>query len=234
MTANERGGRSRKRGRPPDPALRAAKHGRMLAAAMELFIEQGYEQVSVEQIAQAAGQSKGAFYWYFKDKEDCLNQIAGTLVSKIEQIVHRELGKSDRASEKLANLTDLRAWNTREIARYTLLVDSLVLSRSRFVKELGTKLAGQIWKSLHHTLVATARDALLEDGRNPEARAEFPVEHWACAMLACYNGFFMFQNRRYFGDLTETEAMGQVLRRVFLAPLTGGQPSSRASSEESP
>ena len=232
MTGSERGAasRSRKRGRPPDPALRAAKHARMLAAAMELFIEQGYEHVTVEQIARAAGQSKGAFYWYFKDKEDCLNQIAGTLVSKIEEIVHRALGKSSRASEKLSNLTDLRTWNTREIARYTLLVDSLIFSRSRFVNELGTKVAGQVWKSLHRMLVATAREALREAGREQEASAEFHVEHWACAMLACYNGLFMFHNRRYFGDLAETEAMAKMLRRIFVTPLAGEQPSARAAS----
>jgi AcrR family transcriptional regulator len=233
MTGGERGAsRSRKRGRPPNPILRAAKHARMLAAAMDLFIEQGYEHASVERIAKSSGQSKGAFYWYFKDKEDCLNQIAETLVSKIEEIVRHELGKSRRASERLSNLTDLRTWNTREIARYTLLVDSLIFSRSRFVNELGTKVAGQIWKSLHRTLVATARDALLEAGRDREASEDLFVEHWACAMLACYNGLFMFHNRRYFGDMTETEAMAKVLRRIFVTPLTGGQPSARASFEK--
>jgi AcrR family transcriptional regulator len=83
--------RKRKRGRPPNPALRAAKHARMLRTAMELFISRGYEHVTVEQIAQAAGQSKGAFYWYFKDKEDCLRQIIGNVANKIDGIAEGEL-----------------------------------------------------------------------------------------------------------------------------------------------
>ncbi|MDK9699626.1 MAG: TetR/AcrR family transcriptional regulator [bacterium] len=44
----------------------------ILDAAMSLFVEQGYENTSVDEIARSAGLSKGAIYWYFKSKLEIL------------------------------------------------------------------------------------------------------------------------------------------------------------------
>ncbi len=42
----------------------------MVAAAIDLFVEHGYDQTSVEQIAQAAGVSRSTFFRQFGGKED--------------------------------------------------------------------------------------------------------------------------------------------------------------------
>lgn len=47
-----------------------------LDTAMRLFLEHGYDQTSVNAIIDAVGVSKGAFYHYFKTKEDLLDQLA--------------------------------------------------------------------------------------------------------------------------------------------------------------
>lgn len=47
---------------------------RILAEALRLFARRGYVQVSVEDIAQAAGVTKGAVYYWFTDKDD-LGQV---------------------------------------------------------------------------------------------------------------------------------------------------------------
>ncbi|MEO6154415.1 MAG: TetR/AcrR family transcriptional regulator [Thermomonas sp.] len=52
-------------GRPKDPEKRAA----ILEAARRLFITQGYERVSMDQIASEAGVSKLTVYSHFGDKE---------------------------------------------------------------------------------------------------------------------------------------------------------------------
>jgi AcrR family transcriptional regulator len=44
----------------------------ILDATMKLFVTKGFEQTTVEQIAHAAGLSKGAVYWYFKSKLEIL------------------------------------------------------------------------------------------------------------------------------------------------------------------
>ncbi|WP_169730413.1 TetR/AcrR family transcriptional regulator [Salinispira pacifica] len=47
-----------------------------LNSAMTLFMQQGYDQTSVNAIIDAVGVSKGAFYHYFKSKEELLDQLA--------------------------------------------------------------------------------------------------------------------------------------------------------------
>ena len=58
-------------GRPKDPAKRAA----VLDAAMRLFSEQGFDGVSMDQIAQSAGVSKLTVYSHFGDKEGLLSAV---------------------------------------------------------------------------------------------------------------------------------------------------------------
>lgn len=47
----------------------------ILKCAVELFIENGYENTSLDSIAEKAGVTKGAIYWHFKDKSNILDKI---------------------------------------------------------------------------------------------------------------------------------------------------------------
>ena len=47
----------------------------VLRAARELFVEQGYEHTSISRIAARAGLTKGAVYFYFKDKAELLQRL---------------------------------------------------------------------------------------------------------------------------------------------------------------
>src|SRR3954469_19986129 len=49
-----------------------AKVAALLAAAERLFVERGYDAVTADTIAAAAGVSTGTFYAYFGDKRDAL------------------------------------------------------------------------------------------------------------------------------------------------------------------
>ena len=42
----------------------------LLDAAAKVFVERGYREASIDDIASAAGYSKGAVYWHFDSKED--------------------------------------------------------------------------------------------------------------------------------------------------------------------
>jgi AcrR family transcriptional regulator len=60
---------------PPDtPTLRErtrrAVHAEITQTALRLFVEQGYEATTVDQIATAAGISRRSFFHYFGSKED--------------------------------------------------------------------------------------------------------------------------------------------------------------------
>ncbi len=48
----------------------------IIDTAQRLFFELGYEQTSVSNIIDAVGVAKGTFYYYFKSKEELLDQLA--------------------------------------------------------------------------------------------------------------------------------------------------------------
>ncbi len=48
----------------------------LIKLAYELFIKEGYDNVSVDEIIAKANIAKGTFYYYFKSKEEMLGQVA--------------------------------------------------------------------------------------------------------------------------------------------------------------
>src|SRR5438094_9382080 len=53
--------------------------GRLERAALELYVERGFEQTTVAEIAQRAGLTERTFFRYFADKREVLFAGAGAL-----------------------------------------------------------------------------------------------------------------------------------------------------------
>ncbi|HQR27779.1 MAG TPA: TetR/AcrR family transcriptional regulator [Nocardioides sp.] len=47
----------------------------LLATGVRLFAARGYDAVSVQEVVEAAGVTKGAFYHYFRSKDELLHEI---------------------------------------------------------------------------------------------------------------------------------------------------------------
>lgn len=52
------------------PATQRSNRDRLVVQARRLFADRGYAEVSVDEVAAAAGLTKGAIYYQFKDKAD--------------------------------------------------------------------------------------------------------------------------------------------------------------------
>ncbi len=50
----------------------------ILDVALRLFSQQGVSSTSLGEIAKAAGVTRGAIYWHFKDKSDLFSEIYST------------------------------------------------------------------------------------------------------------------------------------------------------------
>ena len=61
------------------------KEKRIIEGAMKLFARKGYSSTSVQEIADEAGISKGAFYLYFKSKEELMISIFTYYYERINQ-----------------------------------------------------------------------------------------------------------------------------------------------------
>lgn len=54
----------------------------LLAIAYRMFITQGYEITSIDDIIAEAGIAKGTYYYYFASKEQTLEEVIGMMIEK--------------------------------------------------------------------------------------------------------------------------------------------------------
>jgi AcrR family transcriptional regulator len=60
---------------------------RIIAVALELFSEQGYEKTSLREIADRLGVTKAALYYHFKTKDDIVHGIVETMAAPIDETI---------------------------------------------------------------------------------------------------------------------------------------------------
>lgn len=82
------------------PAVRDTRE-RVLAAALEVFTQRGYQSATVEEIAERAGTTKGAVYYWFRDKEDLASDLQRELWTGMGEKAQRDLDPSATAPENL-------------------------------------------------------------------------------------------------------------------------------------
>lgn len=82
----------------------------LLAAAVRVFAQHGYRGARLEQVAEAAGVTKGTIYYYFRSKEDLFRQaIEHSQLSSRARLDTMFAGESRSLAERL-RLTLTAAW----------------------------------------------------------------------------------------------------------------------------
>lgn len=78
----------------------------LLTAALEAFIERGYEGTSVADLANATGLSKAAFVYHFDSKEDLLFELANPLLDDLDAVVERHSSQEAPIGDLVADYLD--------------------------------------------------------------------------------------------------------------------------------
>jgi AcrR family transcriptional regulator len=84
--------------------IREQRKGEILEAAVVLFAKNGYAATTIDQLAEAAGTSKGLLYNYFSGKQELLEEIFNHMLAQAESIW--QLDESSTAHEQLRQLLD--------------------------------------------------------------------------------------------------------------------------------
>jgi AcrR family transcriptional regulator len=77
---------------------RGTARERLLDAAATVFAERGYRAASVEDIASAAGVTKGAVYWNFESKEDLFFAL---MDERVDRLAHELTGVTEQAPREI-------------------------------------------------------------------------------------------------------------------------------------
>jgi AcrR family transcriptional regulator len=161
----------------------------LLAAAREVFEEQGFGATRMDDIAAAAGTSHGTVYTYFQTKEDLLEAVVQRVID--------DLLASLRASTAPDPVERVREANNRylvasaEHARLLRVVQEASFSDARF---------GEVLRQLRTTHITRVAAAIRKLQREGAASADLDAQATAAALCAMVEGF----SRHYVTDDHDT------------------------------
>jgi AcrR family transcriptional regulator len=175
----------------------------LLHVGVELLGRHGTADVSIEEIAQAAGVSKGLLYHYFPTKDDFLLAVLDRSQAEMDQLLARDpdlspLAQFDRNLDGFLRFADDHA------AGYLAVVNAR--GRSEAVRELIEDRRARRVDELA-ALVAVVRGVSREEARTPQLVAA--IEGW----LGFSEGVIV----RWLGDReVSRDEVHDLLRRVLL------------------
>jgi len=109
----------------------------LLLAAGQVFVDKGFNGASVDLIAEKAGYTKGAVYFYFKNKEEMLYGV----IKHRSDLIFKALNEADHSENSLSVLKDEKIqkalvgdWFDREKWMILMLEYILYMQRNSQVK----------------------------------------------------------------------------------------------------
>ena len=150
----------------------------ILAAARKVFARQGVTRTTLEEIATAAGVTRGAIYWHFADKTELFfamrEQVAVPMIDRIDLALLRADGSDPLARVERFLCGILEALESDAAARQTFQIMGF---KCEYVGELGRELAlqrsrcSELVSKLTQTYGRARRAGQLRVGLRPELAA---------------------------------------------------------------
>lgn len=153
--------------RGPKFRRRAAKRpDEVLDAALDLFIEKGFAQTRVEDIAARAGLSKGAIYLYFPSKEAVLDALMRRAISPVAdgalQVLGNHAGDPRPIISAALRLVAGRLADPRMVAIPRLVIRE-VIHFPHFAQTYRTEVLDRIMPALEAVIRNGIRNGYLRD-----------------------------------------------------------------------
>jgi len=180
--------------------IRKTSKDKILAVALELFAQNGYQGTSIAQIAKKAKISKGLMYNYFKNKEKLLEAIVLEGFNKIMEMDYG-LSTSDKPADKLKSLINETLNNLSNNLHYWQLYTALLVQPL-----VQKKFERKFYQFREYFISSMAEIFRLLDSSNPEldsfllgthfdglalnfiaARDDFPMEEIKQALYNQYS-----------------------------------------------
>lgn len=140
--------------------------GKIIDAAMKLFLEKGYENTTMQDIVEASGMSKGAIYHYFKSKQEIVAYLSDY---EKEQF-------TSRLKELVAHQGMTAQQKIRQIVAYLFSNDTLsTLTKEKWAEKVPFALLDTLRNSLN-ILSGYLEEILRQGTANKEFDCKYPKE----------------------------------------------------------
>lgn len=167
---------------------------KIIDTAIDIFYERGVPSTTLEHIAEAAGLTRGAIYWHFKNKFDLVSAVHEHFHISLLETINREL-----CNEKVPPLDRIRTtWRfflhslaTNGMYRKVL---TIFLLRCDYSGEMGSLLTEQSGrKDIARTLITNCFQAAIDSGHlKPTYPAAFLAQTHMCFMHGIIHEYITF------------------------------------------
>lgn len=187
-----------------NPADESGTRAELLEAALRLFAERGYAGATIDDVAEAAGYTKGAFYWHFHSKENLLVEVYDAWTRAGVENLRAALHESDPADRARA----LDAWHAgdarrgRQWVRFELEVLRLAAEKPALARRL---------RDRQREVYALLARALQEELRFPDGEA-LSAREVATLLSALSDGLLQ---HRLLDPAAVRGLFGKVLQRLL-------------------
>ncbi|MDP3204705.1 MAG: TetR family transcriptional regulator [Hydrogenophaga sp.] len=204
----------------------------LLDAAEHLFQAHGVSRTSLNDIATAAGTTRGAIYWHFKDKADLFNAMMERVTMPLEGTLACAAGLAEAADHPLLSLRDSMMNALKQTANdeQTRRVFEVATHKVEYVSEM------QAVRDRHllvrNQCVAMTEKALREVVRREDIKLPMPLSTAALGLHVIMDG--LIQNWLLDPLAFDLEKSGRHTMDAYLAGLGFSLPVARAPRRAAP
>lgn len=177
--------------------------------AIDCFARYGYQGASIDRIARAAGLTKGAIYYHFKDKEELLFEAVRNRVSQFERRVTIDLVPVSDAVAALRGVTEVCFEHATKSNHRRLIVTLMVEAL-----DTNARLSA-LFRDMMHRFRAFLR-GIIEVGQQ---QGVFRSDVSPATAAGVYAGAVMGAEIEYYQDPAEVD-LGEHLRTFLESYLT--------------
>jgi TetR/AcrR family transcriptional regulator, acrAB operon repressor len=199
-----------------------ATRNSLLDSAELLFQAQGVSRTSLQEIAQAAGTTRGAIYWHFKDKADLFNAMMERVTLPMEEALQRA-GSADVA-DPLEQMRQAMLYALHKTATdaQTRRVFEVATHKVEYVEELSAVRARHL--RVRNECLAQMEHALRVAAQRRGQRLPIPASAAACGLHAMIDG--LIQNWLLDPEAFDLRTTGKRVFDTYLAGLGLGERGS--------
>lgn len=188
---------------------------KLLSAAAKLFARHGFAGASIEEIAETAGFSRGAFHANFKSKDDLFLTLVEKHIQAITAEIHELIAASHSTEETLQNLrAAYSCYRGADRDAFLLLTEAQLyaMRNSRFGKKLSVLLG-----SIHDELIASIEKVQ----KNLKSKDSISAEQLVLIGFAFSHGMTLhsLMDPERYSDSLVSDSTRFVFDRVF--PIAG-------------
>ncbi len=199
-----------KKQRVPNSERRRSSIQSVLDSALKLFVTQGYDATSMDDIARLAGLTKGAVYFYFKDKLSLLDALLErTDAELIDPIIAKIRRESGSARDRIVLLTNWFARvgaERKELPLLHVLVSLEMHGRGNSVEERV--------RSTYQNLQSAIAEVARAGQRDGEFTTDVGPDYQAAIIVSLIDGLLIEWHRR--GDQLDGRALAHGARNMIL------------------